>query len=148
MIEACCGGAPGASAAVDAEYHARSSLFHLHQVGDLPLDLNAGVHDGHTGSVPVHHTLRAFNAVARTGGYRLISETEIHELGTARRLSHPTGDEERGDDSYGRAILLRRHAGPARVTIFDGGHESLPEAACAWLAAQTRKTRTRRDEAK
>ena len=37
-------------------------------------------------------------------------------------------------------LFLRRNAGPARVTIFDGGHEGLPHAACEWLSKQHRKT--------
>jgi hypothetical protein len=33
---------------------------------------------------------------------------------------------------------LRRFAGKARVTIFEGGHESIPEAAIAWLEQHKR----------
>jgi poly(3-hydroxybutyrate) depolymerase len=138
MIVACCGGPPGSSPAIDAEYRARSPLFHIHRVGSLPLDLNAGVHDGHTGSVPIHHTLRAFNAVAKAGGYPQITEQEMSQLWKVGALSHPAETDAASDSSYEKPILLRRYAGPARVTIFEGGHESLPGAACAWLAAQRR----------
>ena len=34
------------------------------------------------------------------------------------------------------AILFRRQTGPARVTIFEGGHELDPAAAFAWLATK------------
>jgi hypothetical protein len=42
------------------------------------------------------------------------------------------------DESYGRGIHLRRMAGRSRVTIFEGGHEGIPEAAVAWLALHAR----------
>jgi len=139
MVAASCGGAPGDSEQIDAEYRARSPIFHLHRVGSLPLDLCAGVQDGHTGSVPIHHTLRAFNTVAATGGYQQVSDAEIDELWTNHQLSNPRPDDVAEDSEYGRAIMLRRTAGPSRVTIFDGGHEGLPEAACHWLTRQTRR---------
>ena len=52
------------SPAIDAQYRARSPLTYLHPGIRTPLDINAGILDGHTGSVPISHTLRAFNAVA------------------------------------------------------------------------------------
>ena len=136
-----CGGAPGSSAAVDAEYKARSPLFHLHRVGDLPLDLNVGVNDGHTGSVPVRHTLQAFNVVAKAGKHPLVSEREMAELWEQRKLTTPLESDQVVDTSYGRQLHLRRYAGPARVTIFEGGHEGIAHAGCEWLAVQKQKTR-------
>lgn len=136
-----CGGAPGSSTAVDAEYTARSPVFHLHRVGDLPLDLNAGVNDGHIGSVPVRHTLRAFNVVAKAGKHPLVSEREMTELWEQRKLTSPLKSDQVVDKSYGRQLHLRRHAGPSRVTIFEGGHEGIAHAGCEWLAVQKRKTR-------
>ena len=73
-----CGGPPGASKEVDREYHARSPLSYLEHAQGLPLDINAGIRDGHDGSVPISHSLRAFNAVAATedrisaGGHTII----------------------------------------------------------------------------
>ena len=49
------------------------------------------------------------------------------------RLTDPHPDDLETDPTYGRAIYLRRAAGAARVTIFEGGHEILPDAALAWL---------------
>lgn len=142
MIEASLDGPPGKSPKIDAEYQARSPIFHLHNVGRLPIDLNAGVRDGHDGSVPIYHTLKAFNVIARTGGFPPITDTEMDQLWTQGRLTVPKPSDKQNDASYGRDILLRRHAGPARVTIFDGGHESIARAGCAWLAQQSRLTRT------
>jgi poly(3-hydroxybutyrate) depolymerase len=142
MIEACCGGPPGASPEVDAQYRARSPLFHMSGVGDLPLDLNAGVKDGKTGSVPIHHTLRAYNAIARSQGSETIPEAVMDELWNQGQLAMPRESDTLADSAYGRDILLRRQAGNTRVTIFEGTHEALTGAACAWLAAQSRATRT------
>ncbi len=138
MVAASCGGPPGESKRIDAQYRARSPIFHLENTGDLPLDLNAGVQDGHTGSVPIHHTLRAFNLIAQAGGHDRVSDAEIEQLWTQQKLSNPLPSDRVADPSYGREIRLRRRAGPARVTVFDGGHEGLPDAACHWLAEQRR----------
>ena len=140
MILASCGGSPGSSDKIDAEYKARSPIHHLHKVGSLPIDLNAGVRDGHTGSVPIHHTLRAFSVIAKSNGHARVSDAEMTQLWEQGRLTKPRAADRKADPTYGRAILLRRRAGQTRVTIFDGGHEGLARAACSWLAKHSRAT--------
>ncbi|NLS97784.1 MAG: prolyl oligopeptidase family serine peptidase [Planctomycetaceae bacterium] len=140
MLRASCGGAPGDSVEVDEQYRIRSPLTWLHRTVGLPLDMAAGIHDGHTGSVPVRQTLDAFNAVARAGGYEAIGEDEIDRLSRPDgRLESPKTSDVEPDPPYGREIHLRRHAGPARVTIFEGGHEGLAGPAIAWLAQHVRE---------
>lgn len=140
MIRRSLGGPPGASPEIDAEYRDRSSIHFLHRVGDLPLDLAAGVRDGKSGSVPIRHTLRAFSVVARSHGNEPIPEGTIATLWEQGRLDDPRPTNLEADPTYDREIYLRRHSRNTRVTIFDGGHESLPDAACAWLAGQRRPT--------
>lgn len=140
MIAACCGGAPGDSETVDREYRERSPIYWLAGVGDLRLDINAGGTDGKTGSVPIHQSLRAFNVVAEAGRHPPVSEDEIEELWRNDRLASPRESDVAEDATYGREIRLRRSAGATRVTLFDGGHEGLTGAACAWLAEQSRLT--------
>ena len=141
MILGCFTHPPGHSAAVDADYRDRSPLFHIHRATKLPVDIFAGVNDGHTGSVPVRHSLDPFNRIAKAHGNPRISEAEIQQLTIDRRLKNP-GPTDRGrDPDLNRAILLRRTSGPSRVTIFDGGHESVPAAAINWLKAHRRPTR-------
>ncbi len=136
MIEKSLGGAPGTSAGIDADYRDRSSVFHLHRVADLPVSIWAGVDDGHSGSVPIRHSLTAFNAIAGAHGDPQISETEMSELRTLKRLKFPlTSDLER-DQTLGKEILLRRSSGESMITIFDGGHESHPDAALEWLSTK------------
>lgn len=135
------GGPPGSSPEVDRQYRDRSPLFQLRRVGDLPLDIAAGVTDGHTGSVPIRHSLRAFNEVAAVQGGEPLSDAAIQEIwekGSWAGAPTATADEE---EEMGRRIVFRRVAGPSRVTIFDGGHEGLPAPACEWLARQRRDTR-------
>lgn len=141
MTARSCGGAPGASPKIDAEYKARSPIYHLHRVGDLPIDIAAGVKDGKTGSVPIMHSLNAFNAIAKAGKHKPVSPREIEELWKRGRLSNPQPGDTGVDSTYGRTIFLRRKAGPARITIFDGGHEGIAKAGVAWLARQRRATK-------
>ncbi len=131
---------PGESQEIDADYRARSPIHFLHQVGDLHVDIAAGVKDGHTGSVPIAHSLNAFNRIATTNGDDGVSDDEAEQLWTAQKLTTPQASDQVTDETYGREIILRRKSGNARVTIFQGGHEGLPEACCAWLAKQRRAT--------
>jgi acetyl esterase/lipase len=140
MIEKSLLGPPGASPMIDADYRDRSPVFHLPRVGDLPVTIWAGVEDGHSGSVPVSHSLRAFNAIASAHGNPVISDDEIRELTTNKKLAMPLPSDQTSDPNLPREILLRRTSKNSLVTIFEGGHESLPEAAFAWLKRYTRKT--------
>jgi len=142
MLRACCGGAPGESPEVDAQYRARSPKTWLARAVGVPLDLAAGVHDGHKGSVPIRHTLDAFNLVAAAQGAPVISEEEIAQLSRPDgRLDRPLPGDQAEDPMFGRAIYLRRTAGKARVTIFEGGHERLARAAAQWLSRHVAQSR-------
>ena len=139
MMLQVCGGKPGENAAIDQQYRLRSPLTYLHQAVGVPLDIAAGVHDGYTGSVPVRHTLKAFNAIAEADGSAVITEDEIQQI--SRKDGHldaPQPSDQVEDDSFGRQIHLRRHARHARVTIFEGGHEGIATAAVAWLEKHVR----------
>lgn len=130
-LEDCCGGAPGTSAEVDRQYEQRSARKWLAGAASVPLDINAGITDGHTGSVPVSHTLLAFNILARPED-RLSAE-EID--GFVRKQSVPPHLQERIDDpTYGeKRVLFRRSSNNVRVTIFQGGHDELHETGLKWL---------------
>ena len=136
-VLAVCGGPPGATASVDAEYQARSPIHHLDNLKGLRLDIAAGIHDS---SVPITHSLQAYNRIALKQGTSPISDSEIEQLLIHEKLDAPQESDRTADPSYDCAILLRRSAGDARITIFDGGHVALPQACCAWLAKQQRAT--------
>jgi pimeloyl-ACP methyl ester carboxylesterase len=134
MMELSCGGAPGDSDKVDREYRERSPITHLHRAVPVPLEICAGVHDGHTGSVPISQALLAFNEIAKAAGESQISASEIKQLSRPDgRLDKPKKSDMVQDESFGREIHLRRHAAKSRVTIFEGGHEGNSKAAIEWL---------------
>jgi len=134
MLRKSCGGRPGDSDEVDRQYRERSPLTHLAAAAALPLDIAAGIHDGHEGSVPIRHSLDAFNVVARAAGAKLITEAEIEQLSQpGGRLEQKRASDRVDDPAVGRAIYLRRHTPVARVTIFEGGHEGIATAAIDWF---------------
>lgn len=131
-MEAACGGAPGTNEAVDQEYRKRSPSAWLAQAKGLPLDINAGIRDGHQGSVPVSHSLNAYNRVAFAK--EAISAELISEMTATPKVSERWA---RKDPLYQRGeVLFRRMSDSARVTLFNGAHQMFPEAALAWLAEQ------------
>lgn len=134
-IELCAGGKPGDSEEVDAQLRYRSPIYHLQNAKGLPLEIATGIHDGHTGSVPVHHTLDAFNVMAEVYDTEPVTDDEISLLSREEPLS----TEEEQDKTFERTIHLRRYAGPCRVTIFEGGHEGLPKASLTFLARCARE---------
>ncbi len=135
-LEACCGGEPGASDEVDRQYALRSPLSYLTPAIRIPIDVNAGIRDGHTGSVPVSHVLAAFNALAAVGDR--VSERRIREMVENAAVPAALAATE-SDPRYGdQRVLFRRSSGNARVTLFDGGHEIIMKAALEWLAEQVR----------
>ena len=136
-VEHVCGGPPGASPAVDAAYATRSAVARLAAARPaLPLDINTGIHDGHVGSVPVSHAVRAFNAVAAKADH--LPASIIDALVADRAVPAALGAPPADPLYASRPVLLRRTSGPARLTVFDGGHEILHEAALTWLEAQRR----------
>ncbi|MBW7997188.1 MAG: hypothetical protein FVQ81_11595 [Candidatus Glassbacteria bacterium] len=140
-MEAACGGAPGVSPGVDREYHARSPMSVLDGTGGVAIEINAGIHDGHTGSVPAGHALRAFNMLAAANGEpdKALTEDEITEFELTEAVPAGLAGERVNDPSYGeKRVLFRRAAGPVRVTLFEGGHEGLPSAGCEWLSRQSK----------
>ena len=132
MLEQSCGGAPGP--ATEAEYRHRSPLFHLAAAKGVPLDINTGIHDGHTGSVPVSHSLRAFNALASPD--KQVADADIAFMVREQKIPAALAAETQVDPEREKATLFRRTSGNARVTVFEGGHESESGAAVLWLSRQ------------
>jgi hypothetical protein len=132
MIEQCCGGKPGP--ATEAEYRHRSPLFHLAVAKGVPLDINTGIHDGHTGSVPVSHSLLAFNVLAAPD--KQVSAADIDFMVREQKIPAALATETQIDPERQKATLFRRASGNARVTVFEGGHDSEPTAALEWLSRQ------------
>ncbi len=141
-VEKCCGGPPGTPGTAQ-EYRRRSPIFWLARAKSLPIDLNAGIRDGHGGaSVPIEHTLKAFNVLAEANGHKdkRFTDDEIRVLTAEARVPDHLAGERVDEPGRRYKILLRRTAGPVRVTLFDGGHRIDPPTGLRWLATQVRPT--------
>jgi hypothetical protein len=135
-IEASCGGPPGASAAIDREYSRRSPLTWLKDYQGPAIDINAGISDGHTGSVPISHSLLAFNRIAEKKDR--VAMADILSMTKTAKVPEQLQREIK-DTAYGKKRpLFRATSKNARVTIFDGGHEIVTGAAFEWLSKQRR----------
>jgi len=139
-VENICGGAPGSSPEVDKEYSKRSPITSIWRANIIPLDINAGIHDGHAGkggegSVPVGHSIRAFNELAKAAGNKAdcIAEDMIGYIETNERIPGELQAKSTDDPVYGRTIHLRRTSSLSRLTLFEGGHEILYDAVFTWF---------------
>ena len=102
--------------------------------GKCIVDIGTGIHDGYIGSVPVSHTLNAFNLLAAPEDR--ISEEDIDFM--VKNQEVPAHLKFIGfDPAYGeKKVLFRRVSGMVRVTIFEGGHNLLPGPAFGFLERQ------------
>lgn len=135
-IETACGGIPGESGSALREARKRSPLTWLsNAAGIVPIDIGTGIHDGHTGSVPVGQAIRAFNLLAAPEDR--ISEADIAFIEEKEQIpGHLAAYFE--DPAYGdRKIHLRKQSRLVRLTLFEGGHDMLPEPAFDWLGRQS-----------
>ena len=142
-LKSSCGGVPGESDRIDFEYRVRSPVTYLAHANQVPLDIAAGIHDGHHGSVPVEHSLVAFNCVAQANNDPILSEELIHELSLPRPPVEATATKSEQDNldlAWGRPIHFRRESGLARVTLFEGGHEGLAHAATEFLKQHAKES--------
>jgi len=133
-----CGGVPDIDTSVDLQYIKRSPITYLNNEMDVNLDINAGIRDGHhSGGVPISHSLIAFNLVADEKDR--ISEEDIRFFSEKAEVP-PHLRMDIKDPIYGaKQPLFRLSSGKARVTIFDGGHDIIYEAALTWLSQQRKK---------
>jgi poly(3-hydroxybutyrate) depolymerase len=118
----------------DVEAWKRSPESCLANAATVPLDIAHGIHDGRKGSVPFEHSLRAFNAVVKP-------DARLDAAGIASYYASqtlPAGWEPASPDaSFGpNPPLFKATSGNTQVTIFEGGHEIVHQAALNWLAKQ------------
>ena len=136
-IEAALGGKPLPGTLEEADALKRSAITYMARARGVNLDINAGITDGHNGSVPISHSLEAFNALAAPKDR--LSPALIGEFVKTAKVPTTLRKEAAVDSRYGqKTVLFRRKSGAARVTIFQGGHEIIPEAGLQWLAEQNR----------
>jgi len=135
-IERSVGGEPVPGSTAAAECRQRSPLTYLEQARAIPIDLNAGIDDGHGHEVvPISHSLNAFNVLAQPADRLAPADIDFF----ARRAEVPEHLRQAAyvDPAYGdRLVLFRRQSGNVRLTIFSGGHTMLQTAAMKWLSRQ------------
>ena len=118
MMTAACGGTPDEK---PDEYRARSPLGDLARAKGVPIHICEGVHDGHNGSVPIGHSIRAFNQLAAEKDRlddAFIGFAEKNETVPANLAFN-------GRDPFFAAknrIHFRRTSGNVCLTLFEGGH--------------------------
>ena len=140
-IELCCGGKPDSDGVAAEECLKRSPRSYLRHAESVNLDINAGVRDGHQGSVPFSQSLYAFNEVAVDG--RKIEESDIEAFYDGGKVP-PDGDHNVSEALYEEHTpLFVKTSLNARVVIFDGSHEILHLPALDWLAQQRKGVRAR-----
>lgn len=135
-ISAVCGGTPLERL---TECQRRSGLTYLcdARANGLPVYIVTGIHDGHAGSVPVGHSIRAFNALAN--GKDRVPEEDITYI--EQNECVPERLRFKGKDPFyndKRRIHLRLTSANARLTVFEGGHAGNPAAGLDFLSRQRR----------
>jgi len=130
-----CGGVPGQSKQVDMEYAKRSPISYLNPEIEIPIDINAGIRDGHhSGGVGINHSLNAFNLLAKPEDVIAVEDIKYMTYNSkvpghlARQIYDPLYCD--------KEPLFRKTSGNKRVTIFSGTHEMVWEAGLKWLAQQ------------
>jgi lysophospholipase L1-like esterase/dienelactone hydrolase len=141
-IEQAVGGRPDQNKSAARECVKRSPITYLDKAAGVNLDINAGVTDGHQGgSVPFTHSLYAFNQVVPEKDR--IGSGFIEAFYSKQAL--PEGSPKaNADPLYGtKQVVFRKVSGHTRVTLFQGGHEIIHQAALNWLAEQRKGRPTR-----
>jgi len=84
--------------------------------------------------------MRAFNELAEANGRRdaLISEQDIAWITEKAAIPEHLSAERADDPARRHPILFRRVAGPAQITVFDGGHDTDFPTAVRWLEKHSR----------
>ena len=132
-IEAALGGNPNTDDVLAEKALLRSPVHWLAAAAEVPLDLNHGINDGRTGSVPFTHSLQAWNSIVPVS--ERFSEGWIAEFYETQIA--PSGAKPDADEWYGKKPpVFRKVHENTRITIFDGGHEIIHLAALNWLAGQ------------
>jgi poly(3-hydroxybutyrate) depolymerase len=133
-IEAALQGNPQTDDQVAVECMRRSPVTWLEKARHIPIDIAAGIHDGHTGSVPVSQSLEAFNLLADPDDQ--LAETDINIITSERSIPAHLQSEGGGLLLNKIKIHFQRQSGNARITIFEGGHRGMDGVALPWLALQ------------
>ena len=136
MLEKACGGTPEQK---PDEYRNRSPLTWIDNArkAGIPVYIVTGIHDGWKVSVPVGHSIRAFNALADEKDR--ISEGDIAEIEATQKVPEALAYKGPRDPFYSsNGIHLRRTSANVRFTLFEGGHGGNYPAGFDFLSRQVK----------
>lgn len=102
---------------------------------ETKLRVYAGIKDGHTGSVPISHSIDYFNRLVKLAGREesMVSQEQRAWLLTQGRSTNFLGKADNMID--GRSVIYEADTPEVSILLFDGGHEMLPYAAARQLEA-------------
>lgn len=137
QLEVAFGGLPSEK---PSTYWLRSPVSKTDRLKDTPIDLNAGITDGHHGTVAISHSLNFFNAICAK--HDRLSVDIARKLMEGKQEQFPSNEivyRPPIDPIYGaKRVLFRRESENIRLTIFDGDHEMITDAAIDWLSHRSR----------
>lgn len=118
----------------------RSPLHWIRTAKTLPpLDINHGINDGRAGSVPFTHSILAWNAAVSASAAIPLDTINTFYESQQVPFELQRVNVARPDDLMGKhQPIFRCVEGDTRLTIFDGGHEIVHDAALNWLAGQVK----------
>ena len=126
----------GGAAVASNEARRRSPLHWIESSATgprAPLEIYAGLHDGHQGSVPLSQSLAFFNAIGRLHEQR--GHCEIGPALLARLVRADRSLSVAGAAVAGRAVHYIAVCSEALLTVFDGAHEHLTGHTALRIAA-------------
>lgn len=100
--------------------------------GRATLEIYAGIHDGYSGTVPITHSMRFYDALQRRAQDR-IPEAMFRGL-AARAPALLDAARWPGGRIADRPVIWRAGSSRLSLTIFEGGHEALAEHTMARVA--------------
>lgn len=104
------------------------------------LNIYTGVHDGYTGSVPISQSMLFYNRIVKEvypgDAKKLVPDSVIQQL-LSRQTSIP---QKKPATLGGRLIHLQKSTPLHSLTIFEGGHEMLPDPALVLPPIDKNKT--------
>lgn len=107
----------------DNAARSRSPLYwDLPEKPDGRLEIYAGIHDGHTGSVPISHSILFYNRMAIDSGH---SNDTVPQEDIERLLTRSMPETQHHESLGNRKTYYRKETANVSLVIFDGGHEML-----------------------
>ncbi len=134
-IEASLGAPPLPGTPEEKDAIKRSALPYLNPEITIPIQIGAGIHDGHTGSVPISHSFHAFNALVHPKDH--IPAEDIRLMTEKRQIPATYSPISPLPEFAKKPVLYFHSANKKEIIIFQGGHEIVSAAALKFFENHT-----------